>query len=397
MIAILALPLYILFNVLMYKSLIRWLKACSEFFDNKFLKKLILVIHIILASSLLVGALLPSSRIRHTLQFMGNYWLGFMIYALMVTISALIAWFILEKTLFKKDPKISVSKFHIAFGFFAISLVLGVSIYGVINARIIHTTKYNVTIDKEISSIKDLKIVMVADLHLGYNIGYVQMQKMAKKINAQNPDIVIIAGDIFDNEYDAINNPKKVIEAFKSIKSKYGIYAVYGNHDVSEKVLAGFTFNYDVKKESDIRMDKLLKDSNIKLLRDNYILIDNSIYLYGRPDKSKVGRGIDVRKSAKEIVASLDTSKPIIVVDHQPLELNELSESGVDLDLSGHTHDGQIFPINLFEHLKFDNVCGMKKYGDMTSIVTSGVGVYGPNMRVGTIAEITSINVHFGN
>ncbi len=396
MIAILALPLYILFNVLMYKSLVRWLKVCSQFFDNKFLKNTILVVQFILSSSLLVGILLPSGVVRRCFQFVGNYWLGIMIYSLMITISALITWYILEKTLFKRDEKIAIERFHIAFGFFAITLIITISVYGIINSRIIRTTNYEVQIDKEAVNIDELNIVMVADLHLGYNIGYRHIENMVEKINAQNPDIVVIAGDIFDNEYDAIDNPKKVKEALKSIKSKYGIYAVYGNHDVSEKVLAGFTFDYSKKKESDLRMDELLEESGVQLIRDEYILIDNSFYLYGRPDKSKVGRGIDVRKNAKEIVDMLDTSKPIIVVDHQPLELNELAEAGVDLDLSGHTHDGQIFPINLLEHLKFDNVCGMKKYGNMTSIVTSGVGVYGPNMRVGTIAEITNIKVNFG-
>lgn len=396
MIAILALPLYIVLNVLMYKSLIRWLKVCSQFFNNKTLKNIILIIQLVLSSSLLVGAILPSGNIRHVFQFVGNYWLGIMIYALMTTISALIAWFILEKTLFKKDENISIQRFHIAFGFFAVTLIVLVSVYGVINARIIHTTNYDITINKEANNVEDLKIVMVADLHLGYNIGYRHIQNMVEKINVQNPDIVIIAGDIFDNEYDAIDNPEKVKEAFLNIKSKYGVYAVYGNHDVKEKVLAGFTFNYSAKKESDLRMDKLLEDSKIKLIRDEYVLIEDSFYLYGRPDKSKVGRGIDIRKNAKEIVEELDKSKPIIVIDHQPLELEELADVGVDLDLSGHTHDGQIFPINLIEHLKFDNVCGIKKYKEMTSIVTSGVGVYGPNMRVGTIAEITNINVNFG-
>lgn len=138
-------------------------------------------------------------------------------------------------------------------------------------------------------------------------------------------------------------------------------------------------------------MDKFLSDANIKLLKDDYIMLDNSIYIYGRPDLKKSSN----RKKAKEVTDKLDKNKSIIVMDHQPKEMIELDKAGVDLDLSGHTHYGQIFPLNFLIKFAFDNSYGIKKYGKMTSIVTSGVGLYGPNMRVLTKAEITSIKVNF--
>ncbi len=107
------------------------------------------------------------------------------------------------------------------------------------------------------------------------------------------------------------------------------------------------------------------------------------------------GRGIEVRKSAKEVTDGMDQEKPIIVLDHEPKELEELSEAGVDLDLSGHTHDGQMFPGNLVTRLMWENSYGYLKKGDMHNIVTSGVGVFGPYMRVGTKAEICVVNVQF--
>ena len=238
-------------------------------------------------------------------------------------------------------------------------------------------------------------VVLVADLHIGYNIGAAQIKRMVDNINAENPDIVVMAGDIFDNSYDAIREPEKIKELFKSINSKYGIYAVYGNHDIYEKTLVGFTFKRHDKKMSDARMDELLKDSNVMLLRDDYVLVDNAFYLVGRADATRPGRDIDVRKSPDELTKDLDKTKPIFVIDHQPRQLEELSDAGVDLDLSGHTHDGQMFPGNVTVGLMWKNPYGKKKYGNMSSVVTSGVGLYGPNMRVGTIAEITSINVKF--
>ena len=165
---------------------------------------------------------------------------------------------------------------------------------------------------------------------------------------------------------------------------------------MDEKILAGFTFSSkDEPKVSDPRMDALLEEANITLLRDEAVLIDDSFYVYGRPDASHPGRGIQVRKTPQELTAGLDPSKPLLVLDHQPKELQELADVGVDLDLSGHTHDGQTFPGNLTIHLFWENPCGYLQKDQMHSIVTSGVGVFGPNMRVGTAAEICSILVSF--
>ena len=130
-------------------------------------------------------------------------------------------------------------------------------------------------------------------------------------------------------------------------------------------------------------------------LRDEGTLIDGKFYLYGRPDAHRPGRGIETRKTPNEITADMDKDKPIIVLDHQPKELRELADAGVDLDLCGHTHDGQMFPGNLIIKLMWENACGYLQKGQMHNIVTSGVGVFGPDMRVGTKAEICPIIVHF--
>lgn len=112
-------------------------------------------------------------------------------------------------------------------------------------------------------------MVLLADLHLGYNIGCRQMEQMTEKVNAQNPDLVVIAGDIFDNEYEALDDPERLISILKGIKSKYGVFACYGNHDIQEKILAGFTFgSREGEKASDPRMDELLEKAGITLLRD---------------------------------------------------------------------------------------------------------------------------------
>lgn len=102
--------------------------------------------------------------------------------------------------------------------------------------------------EKQAGDLDSLKIALVADLHLGYSVGTAQMRQMVDKINAQNPDLVVIAGDIFDNEYEALDDPQELASTLADLESTYGTYACYGNHDIQEPILAGFTFHQDGKR-----------------------------------------------------------------------------------------------------------------------------------------------------
>lgn len=146
---------------------------------------------------------------------------------------------------------------------------------------------------------------------------------------------------------------------------------------------------------SDPRMDQLLKDAGITLLHDQTVLVNDQFYLIGRADYERPGRGISTRMTPGELTKDLDPSKPMITIDHEPREMELLADAGVDLDLCGHTHDGQMFPGNLTIRLLWDNPYGYKSYGSMQQIVTSGIGVFGPYMRVGTKSEIVQVNVQF--
>lgn len=371
------------------------MSACSHHFKKTWVRAVVIAVYVFFASAILVGFLFPRGKFGRAMKLIGNYWLGVMLYIILVVVIADVLRLILKHCKKVNQDILRSKKTFVTAGAFCIVLIAGVSIWGAVNARIVRTTGYEVTVEKSAGDIKDLNIMLIADLHLGYNIGCSQMERMVEKINVENPDLVVIAGDIFDNEYQALDDPDRLISILQGIKSKYGVYACYGNHDIQEKILAGFTFGSKEKKVSDPRMDEFLEKANIQLLRDEYVLIDDSFYLYGRPDAERLGRGIDERKTGEEITADLDQTKPIIVIDHEPKELDELAEAGVDLDLCGHTHDGQLFPGNLTIDLMWENACGYLKKGDMHNIVTSGVGLFGPNMRVGTKSEVCPITVHF--
>ncbi len=395
MLAILLSPLYVLVNAYIIRWIIRWLSTCRHEFRRFRSRLIVSMVYLFFASAMGVGFFLPSGGVKRFFVKIGNYWLGVLLYTILVVGAADVIHVLLKRSKKINQEKLRSFKVFVASGIICAVGIAVLSIWGMVNAGNIRTTKYEAVIDKKAGNLKQMKVVMAADLHMGYNIGCEHIQKMVEKINAQDPDLVVFAGDIFDNEYEALEDPKKLIEILQGIKSKYGVYACYGNHDIKEKILAGFTFGGSQKKESDIRMDEFLKEAGITLLRHEAVLIGDSVYLYGRPDRQRPGRDIKTRKTPEEITAGMDLSKPVFVIDHQPKELQELADAGVDLDLCGHTHDGQVWPGNLTIRLMWENACGYLKKGDMHNIVTSGVGIFGPNMRVGTIAEICSVTVKF--
>lgn len=416
MLAVYSSPVYIIVIVCLLLQIQNWLGACHPVFRKTWMRIANSLVYLFLASSVLIAFFLPAGRGRRIMKLISNYWLGILLYLFLVVVTADMIYLIRFQIIKRKErmdrhyrngaevglndtrnviQKDKNHRFHLITGGVCVVTVVILSAWGIYNARIIHVTPYDITVNKTGGRLENLNVVLVADLHLGYNIGTEHMMQMVDKINEQDADIVVIAGDIFDNEYEALDDPTELIAVLKKIQSKYGVYACYGNHDVEEKILAGFTFGDSKKKESSLQMDKFLEKAGIHLLQDEAVLINESFYLYGRPDAQRPGRGIDMRKTAAELMGELDTGKPIIVIDHEPKEFQELADAGVDVDLCGHTHDGQLFPANLVTALMWENSYGYMKKDQMHTIVTSGVGVFGPDMRMGTIAEICSIRVHF--
>lgn len=392
MIAITLAPVYILVNYYVVRWLIKWVECCSEIFKKRLVRYLIVGIYIFFASSFIVGFFLPFRSIK----IVGNYWLGVVQYILLFVIWFDLIRIILLKWKLINEKIIHARKTFILVGILCFLVVGAFSTYGVIHAKKIVVNSYQVQIDKKVDKFSNLKVALVSDLHFGYNSSLSHVKKMVKLINESDPDVVVIAGDIFDNSYEAIYKPDKIIQEIKKIKTKYGVYAVYGNHDIDEKILAGFTFSWKKNKNlNDPRMTSFLEKANVKLLRDESLLIDDSFYLVGRIDYHKYGMKVEKRKTIEELVSSFDKSKPIILVDHEPYELEEIAKAGVDLDLSGHTHNGQMFPSNVFIKFIWKNPYGLLKVDNMYSAVTSGVGVYGPNMRVGTTAEVMVLDLSF--
>lgn len=393
--ALYLLPLYLLLCIYILYRLVLWLSACHPIFKRKGLRLVIAAAYFIPVTALGVGFLLPEGGMKRVFTQIGNYWIGILAYSVLILLIAEGSGLFLRHWKKINQQKLRSRKVFVLSGLICIGAVAAVSVWGIINAKIIRLTPYEITVHKDGGNFDSINVVLAADLHMGYNIGCSQMEQMVEKINAQDPDLVVIAGDLFDNNYDAIEDEDRLRDILKGIQSRYGVYACYGNHDIQEPILAGFTFPSDQEKASDPRMDAFLESAGIILLRDEYVLINDSFYLYGRADEERPGRGIKQRQSAWQFMETMESEKPIIVLDHEPKALDALAEAGVDVDLCGHTHDGQLFPANLLMKLIWENPYGYLQKGQMHSIVTSGAGLFGPNMRVGTKAEICTVKINF--
>lgn len=394
MIFLFLLPFYLGVSSYMMFRFFYWMKHCNHRFNWLRFKVPFAVVYLFMALSPVIAFLLPKSAVAIVIRRISTYWIGIMLYSLLYVVLFDLLRLIAKHTKLKNTLLFSRGSV-ISIGSVVVACAVATCLYGIFNARNIKVNEYSVTVNKSCGSDKHLKAVLVADLHMGYAIGVDHITYMVEKINQQDADIVIIAGDIFDNSYDGMDDPEGIKAQLKSIKSKYGVYAVYGNHDIDEKILMGFTFDWGGKQLHSEKMTNFMKECNIKLINDESVLINDEFYLVGRRDTDKPGTEDGTRAEISELTKDLDKTKPIFVLSHEPDELQKTADAGADIDFSGHTHDGQLFPGNLTIGLFWENPCGMIKKDNMYSIVTSGVGVYGTFMRVGTDAEICSVDIDF--
>lgn len=394
MIFLFLLPFYLGVSSYMMFRFFYCMKHCNHRFNWLRFKVPFAVVYLFMALSPVIAFLLPKSAVAIVIRRISTYWIGIMLYSLLYVVLFDLLRLIAKHTKLKNTLLFSRGSV-ISIGSVVVACAVATCLYGIFNARNIKVNEYSVTVNKSCGSDKHLKAVLVADLHMGYAIGVDHITNMVEKINQQDADIVIIAGDIFDNSYDGMDDPEGIKAQLKSIKSKYGVYAVYGNHDIDEKILMGFTFDWGGKQLHSEKMTNFMKECNIKLINDESVLINDEFYLVGRRDTDKPGTEDGTRAEISELTKDLDKTKPIFVLSHEPDELQKTADAGADIDFSGHTHDGQLFPGNLTIGLFWENPCGMIKKDNMYSIVTSGVGVYGTFMRVGTDAEICSVDIDF--
>lgn len=239
---------------------------------------------------------------------------------------------------------------------------------------------YHITIDKAGQTEQPLKIAMVSDLHLGNIVGNRHLYKLVQRVNDMQPDLILLVGDVLDDVIEPFLR-NRMTETLQQLRAPLGVYAVLGNHEYIGRNIDQYV--------------AAMKEIGIPVLRDETVLLQNGLYLVGRKDKMAEHVDPQGRLSVEELLASLDQQRPIIVMDHQPAQLNQALQAGADLLLSGHTHRGQIAPNHLITRRLFELDWGYLHKEQMHVVVSSGFGTWGPPIRLGSRCEYIELMVHF--
>ena len=322
------------------------------------------------------AALLVMAFLRARLpRFLGSisvYFMGIFIYLFLCTLLSELVLLALQ--LWKKPQALHRAVAMLC----AIGLALGVSCYGFVQGARLQLTESDITVSKAMDD--SVHIVLLSDLHLGAEGSEARLAHIVRQVNGLKPDLICIAGDLFDSDFAAIQDPDRVRSLLQSLDATYGVYACLGNHD------AGGTVR---------QMVDFLETAQVQLLADEYAVIDDRLLLVGRLDGTPIGGTGDLprRTDLETALSGGDTDLPVVVMDHNPSHVGEYGQP-VDLVLCGHTHQGQLFPANIITDLLYAVDYGHYEKGGVQAIVTSGAGTWGMPMRVGTQCEIVSITLH---
>jgi len=253
-----------------------------------------------------------------------------------------------------------------------------ICLFGAWNAARPRIRTETIDIAKTAGDLRELKIAVASDFHLSPVLRGRFLDRVLSKIRAFEPDLVLLPGDIAGEDVPA-GDRDRITASFRALQPKFGVFACTGNHE----------YFGDLERNLET-----LRRGGVRFLQDEAELVGGAFYVVGRKDRMTLRMG-GAREPLKTLVGGLDAAKPRIVLDHQPINLAEAAEAGVDLLLSGHTHNGQMFPISLINHFIYENNHGLIRKGDTWIDVTSGAGTWGPPVRIGTVAEVVHITVRF--
>lgn len=314
------------------------------------------------------------------ITWIGSFWLAFMLYfllfVLVLDISRLLNHFL---HFFPAIVYVDYGKTKLFLFLSAIILVTIIVVIGFINARTPVIKRLDLHIDKTVQGEKELNIVMASDIHMGTLIAKRKVGRLVEMINGLNPDIILFAGDLVDEDLAPVIN-NNLGESLCRLKAGLGTYAITGNHEYiggAEKAVA------------------YLKAHCVHVLRDSAVLVDHRFWLVGRDDRDKPRFSGRNRLELEALLSQVDRTYPVIMMDHQPFSLGKTAQSGVDLSLSGHTHHGQIWPFNYINSAIYELSQGYKQIGKTHFYVSPGFGTWGPPIRLGNRPEIVYIHLTF--
>lgn len=367
---------YLALNVLLGTRCYRFIKDCVY---ERLPAWPVFVVQGLLVVLSLCAMFLQEGGWARIIATVGGWYLGVFFYAILGLIVVQLVRGVLRVTGAVTRAQWKSVQVRRIVGWTLCACVAAVSLFGAVMARSPYVREVQVAVDKPLAGHDQLRVVLVSDLHLGLQMGAGEMEDMVARINALSPDIVCIAGDLFDGSIDKVADLTAVEQAFTKLNSRYGVYACFGNHDSGE---------------TKAQMVDFCERAGITLLQDQVVQVEGLV-IAGRKDASPIGERDASRLSMQQLLYAADQDAPILMLDHQPSSVQEAEENGVDLLMCGHTHRGQLFPINLITHSLFPIDWGTLRTGSTTTVVSSGFGFWGSAMRVGSRAEIVQIDLQF--
>ncbi|NWJ51312.1 MAG: metallophosphoesterase [Bacteroidetes bacterium] len=310
--------------------------------------------------------------------WVGAFWFAAMLYFFLIVVIvdfiSLMGWMLPFLPSFLTHPTEELKSIYLYSAIGCVSLLV---IIGHINAIHPWVRKIDIQAGTPSAHSKEVTIVMASDIHLGTIIGPRRVNKLVNTINGLHPDLILFAGDVVDEDLAPVIR-QNLGDSLRKLKAPMGIYAITGNHEYIGGAEAAC---------------KYLEQHGITMLRDKAVDIKGLFYVVGREDRSINSHAGHKRLSLENLLAGLDRSRPIILMDHQPFHLEEAVKQNITLQLSGHTHHGQLWPLNYITQAMFEISMGYKKIGNTYFYVSPGFGSWGPPVRIGHRPEIALIQM----
>jgi predicted MPP superfamily phosphohydrolase len=305
-------------------------------------------------------------------MFVGTSWGVFLLYftvCLLIFDIARLLYRIFVRKKISRNRAIWIKRAYYSGFAIGIAVLMGIGYY---NYRHPVVNEKDIVLEKNIPQEREIRIVYATDLHIGYLNNRKILKDQVDLIMSQKPDIILLGGDIIDQTLRPLQE-QNAQEEFRRLYAPYGVYTCPGNHE--------HYLDYQNK------INWLKHEAGITVLQDSVVLIDSLFYVVGREDMRSI------RKSINKLMEGVDKKYPVIVLNHQPNKLDEEADAGADIAFYGHTHNGQIFPINLLSRLKYELPYGYKKKKNAHIFVSSGLGIGGPQYRIGTVSEVVVVNL----
>lgn len=299
-------------------------------------------------------------------NWLSSVWMGLVVYLFLVALG----FDALRLLLFRAVPLGRATSAVVA------GIAGAITIYGLIEACSLGVTELTVRMPNLSPALQGMRIAQISDVHMGLIVRGERLEKIVTQVNSLQPDLIVITGDLVDAE---ALHMEEMVHPLRRLQSKYGVFAVTGNHEY----FAGID-----------RAAAFIEQAGVTLLRNRWVTVAGNLQLAGRDDVVASRITGQPTPSLAEILRDADRAKPTILLYHTPVtSFAELHSLGINLQLSGHTHRGQLWPFNYIVRRIFKTPYGRFTEGDTTIYVNRGTGTWGPPMRVGARPEITLITL----